>query len=281
MEFLSDDDVSCREPECRKTCDTKSDKYFVELLGLQTSNMPNIVSLGNVTNEYQKKKLIQSFGRDMGEPLSAEARHCIQNPDQFQNGTQKYIAASAVKAAVPMFSPPWHDLCGRKLGSMGLFFNNETNCIECICNPNSAGLQLNKLAADGSIDELYDYCGYKGKSGNGWGYDILEDPSCAATLTAAPCQQNITASGGHGWDCYCMYSDTVGLHCPVFGPIFYINAKMMWNLGGDLLDRMPGKRVFCKKAELSDCTDACRIPEKSFFSPECDHLPTNLCAGGP
>jgi len=151
--------------------------------------------------------------------LKADVRECILNSSQFDEGTVLYIAAEAMKVAVNMFSPPYDDRCGRRLGSMGLFYNNDTNCIECICNPNSPGLQLNALAADKSLDKLYSYCGYKGKSGNGWGYDLEQTPTCAATLTAAPCQQNITSSGGHGWDCYCMYTETIGLHCPVFGPV--------------------------------------------------------------
>jgi len=143
---------------------------------------------------------------------------------------------------------------------MGLWYNEDVREVQAVCNLDSPGRQWNEFAVNGSLNDLFIKCGYEFENNYWW--DITDGPGCFAALTAAPCQRNISQSGGNHADCYCVAKTAVGIHCPVLGPIYYVNTRIMWQLGGlDFMGRMPGRRVFCKRATLADqCTDACTMP---------------------
>ena len=59
-------------------------------------------------------------------------------------------------------------------------------------------------------------------------------------------------------------NDATGLHCPMFGPIYYMNLRILYQLGGvDWMLGMPGSRVKCDQgSEEISCADMCRVSPK-------------------
>ena len=59
-------------------------------------------------------------------------------------------------------------------------------------------------------------------------------------------------------------NDATGLHCPMFGPLYYMNLRILYQLGGvDWMLGMPGSRVKCDQgSEEISCADMCRVSPK-------------------
>lgn len=253
-----------QQPDCVKTCDEFSDAYYKDLSGLQDSpdNELNTLALDEVASAEQLARLISTMG-----PLKVateKQRHCILTPEihlDELNGPNPdiYYASVNINASVLQFAPPRgeENACDRQLGSMGLYYNADKDEIQAICSPDSPGRQWNDFAANGSLTKLYETCGYEFQQ-DYW-KDITQPPGCYAVLSGGPCQKNFSQSGGNSDSCYCVFEEAVGLHCPLFAPVYYVNNRIVWQLGGlDFLGRMPGSRVFCDKADVDNkCRDMC------------------------
>ena len=257
------------QPNCRQTCNTEFDTFYGNFSGLQDSpgNVLNTLKLSEVASELKLRELEDSFG-----PLkiaTKKQRECILTPEVHEDelmGPTPYVyyASEMMSVAVDQFAPgSWDPTtgtpCDRELGSMGLWYDSEKNQIQAVCNPDSAGRIWNDFAVNGSLTELFEKCGYEFEQ-DYW-LDMVAAPACNALLVAGTCQKNISQSGGNYDSCYCAYGESngVGIHCPMYGPIYYVNTRVVWQLGGrDYLGNMPGNRVFCNQVDTaSSCTNMC------------------------
>ena len=86
--------------------------------------------------------------------------------------------------------------------------------------------------------------------------DISQGIGCNAMVTAGPCQTCKAASGGNWEACYCTGEDAIGVHCPMYGPIYYMNQRILYQLGGvDWMLGMPGSRAKCAQGNVEqNCT---------------------------
>ena len=152
---------------------------------------------------------------------------------------------------------------------MGLFFDPdlkirntpdepEQTQVLSVCNPQSPGKEWNTYVMNDSYTQLFELSGYKFV--NDYFVDITQGIGCNAIITAGPCQTCKAASGGNWEACYCTMNDATGLHCPMFGPIYYMNLRILYQLGGvDWMLGMPGSRVKCDQGnEEISCADMCQ-----------------------
>ncbi|KAL3921173.1 MAG: hypothetical protein SGARI_006748 [Bacillariaceae sp.] len=81
-------------------------------------------------------------------------------------------------------------------------------------------------------------------------WDFLRGGSygCYGATMVHGCQSFPSQSGNNTEACYCMTentegSDLDGIRCPLYGPTFYMNLKIVWIIGGeDYMKAMPGSR---------------------------------------
>ena len=282
------------EPKCMQSCVNNADTFFGELTGLQTNTTLNTVSYGDIADETTIQNVINSFqGRSDGFTVANETvRQCIMNYEQFEcdgcdpNGL--YDAAKNANMSTLQFAPGLVDSCELQLGSAGAFYDETTNSVTSLCNPDSPGVQYNDFMLNGKFSELFTYCGYEfpaGLPGEGTPsynpyYDfMLAGPySCYGAAMVGGCQSNATSTGGNTDQCYCMSDQVVdgqdpntleGLRCPLYGPTFYMNLKIVWILGGeDYMKAMPGSRVPCAGDNNDHCEQTCGQDDITNFS-EC------------
>lgn len=156
--------------------------------------------------------------------------------------------------------------CDQQLGSLGLFFDPELRTpdnpnkadVLSVCNPSSPGKQWNNYATNGNYTTLFKFSGYEFV--DNYFSDIVQGIGCYGVVTAGLCQTCAAAGGGNWDDCYCLLERAKGLHCPMFSPIYYMNQRIVYQMGGLqwLLD-MPGSRVKCDQGKETDkCTQICK-----------------------
>ena len=116
-----------------------------------------------------------------------------------------------------------------------------------MCKPGMPCKEFNKFLANGSLVESARDCGF------------------AEHLLQAVLSKDFIQTGAEGLrmqksstgmtdNCYCTLKNGTGVRGPVYGPIYYANAKLIYLLGGlELLGLMPGCRVLCADGCNSHC----------------------------
>ena len=150
---------------------------------------------------------------------------------------------------------------------MGLFFDKDLEVaiqgeepetqVMSICNPYSPGKQWNKYLFNDNYTALFELAGYQFV--NNYFVDMSQGIGCNA-MTGASCQTCRAASGGNWEACYCTLDYAIGLHCPMSSPVYYVNQRILYQLGGvDWMLGMPGSRVKCDKGdEELKCDGMCQ-----------------------
>jgi len=221
-----------------RNCNEIADEKWAHALGLQTCPAANTLSLLEVVgNRTALQALADQFNV---EPFSAQQAECLMN-------NPKHPAATAnLQACVPLLAPLDNATTNeRRLASLGLMHEPGDGKLVSMCKPSMPCKEFNKFLANGSLAASAHNCGALGGLTK-----ALVSLNMQRTIALGYMFQN--SDTGRTSDCYCTRKDGLGVRGPVFGPIFYVNAKLIYLLGGlDALGRMPGCRVLCPAATLN------------------------------
>ncbi|KAL3912727.1 MAG: hypothetical protein SGARI_001007 [Bacillariaceae sp.] len=294
-------DAMTQEPSCRQTCVDDSDSFFLSVTGLQDTRpgaqgQYNTLLWGDVVTDDIVNNVVASFGDY--QPANDTVRQCVMNYEQFEEGTRFYDVAYNANKSTYQFAPGINTgdnrQCEIQLGSTGAYYDNNTDSVNSLCNPASPGVQYNEFLLDGSYSALFSYCGYDWSTGtpatitaNGvstpmeatnnpyWDFIRGGAYGCYGSMMVAGCQNKYSQSGTNTDSCYCMTQNTQGsqldgLRCPLYGPVFYMNLKIVWILGGvEYMKSMPGSRVPCLNNGSTDqCSNMCNQTQIEDFN-EC------------
>lgn len=251
------------------------------IVSLLTSHLHPSITVYNTVSLSQVNDKLEALFNTLGNVTVAtnEQRTCIMDWEDKAKllGTENedlFYAAYITNYSTFQFAPTYNAACDRQLGSAGLFFDEERLEVQSLCNPDSPGLLFNNFALNGSFTRLYEYCGYEFAGGLNYWQTWTQGVGCYAVLTAGICQLPVSQSGGNVPACYCTIEKATGLRCPMFGPIYYMNVRVLGLLGGpELIGRMPGNRVTCHTngtngAQDSSCSNMCDVVTLQDFS-EC------------
>ena len=281
-------------PSCSATCNGNADATFMGIIGMEhdeqgTTQSYNTKLLGDVASQDTIDTMVSYFTSGYPYvPANETQRQCIMDYTRWA-GTDNYDASYSANVSTLQFAPGLtNDTCLIQMGSTGAYYNETSGTVNSLCNPDSPGKQFNTYLLNGGYSKLFSDCGYQWPdeselpssikpTGNPY-LDFIRGGTYGSygLLTAGVCQQNVSQSGLNYDACYCVSdndsngSDLDGLRCPMYGPIFYINLKVVWILGGEeYMKNMNGSRVPCLKSGMQNqCSGLCEQTQIQDFS-EC------------
>jgi len=264
--------ILASQPNCNVTCNDYADEFFIELNGLETSaevGTPNQVSYGEAVTDQGILDRVQSSFDNIA-VMTKKQRECVLDY-QSHEGQPYYEAAITFYQALNQFAPYINGTaCDQQLGSMGLYYNTKYDEVQSLCNPDSPGKQFNsymRTKNESGFTALFEACGYVFE--DDYFSDITQGIGCYGVMTAGLCQTDYAAAGGNHNACYCVMHPAEGIRCPMYGPIYYMNQRIVYQVGGmDYVKAMPGKRVKCAQDDTNNCAGMCRSPSIDDF-PAC------------
>jgi len=225
-----------------RSCDEQADERWAAALNLRTCDSANTLTLAEVVgNSTALQALADQF--DV-EPMSASEAQCLLN-----NQKQPAVTAN-LQACVPLLAPPVNATGGEKrLASLGLMHEPTDGKLVSMCKPSMPCKEFNKFLANGSLAASAHECGALKPL-----VKALASWNMQQTIAEGFLFQN--SDTGRTDNCYCTRKDGRGIRGPVFGPIYYVNAKLIYLLGGlEALGRMPGCRVLCPAGNATSTCD--------------------------
>jgi len=240
------------------------DEHWFGRTGATTCAEPNQLSLQQLLGDVGIKQLANTQFPDVT-PLTPDEVKCVLLDDDngtFPNGspmslilqgcTQVMIPGAAINNIFNASEPTVDDLLR---SSQGLMIDPNTKNTVSMCKQDMPCKKFNEFLVNGTLQEAAVRCGCGEKMGNNHN---SADFNCSAQLGAE--FQN--TSNGRSDYCYNMLDqNATGVHGPMFGSIYWINAFLAYSFGDlDGLGHMPGCRVECNAHKMADNKGSCTNP---------------------